>query len=350
LSDVIELKVPADASGKRLDVFLASEPKLHGGKTYLSRSRIQHLIEAGAILIDGEKAEKSMRLRGGEFVRVVIPDPESPDDIPPEDLPVDVVFEDDDIVVVNKPAGISTHPTAEMPTGTVVNALKGLGIALPKMYYPYRPGIVHRLDKNTSGLLVVAKREEPYLRLVEMMKDRSINRLYRALTVGNLPELEGRFEGDIGRHPGDRKKMAVVVKGGKNAHTLYNVLERYPGMDYVQVKLLTGRTHQIRVHFSHAGTAVLGDLTYGGKATRKTILPAIDRIGVTPLDRARWISAVDKLEKIKKSATGHMLHAYSLSFKHPLKDEELKFELNLPDYFNKALSILRKFDEVPREP
>jgi len=349
LSNVVELTVPGSASGERVDVFLAAEPALHGGETFLSRSRIQHFIEAGAILVDGEACGKSLILRGGERIKVTLPDPESADDIPPEDLPVEIVFEDGDIVVVSKPAGISTHPTSEMRTGTLINALKALKIKLPSVYYPYRPGIVHRLDKNTSGLLVVAKREEPYLKLIEMMKAREIRRLYKALTVGNLPELHGKFEGDIGRHPVNRVKMAVVKKGGKRAVTLYSVLERYPGMDFTRVKLDTGRTHQIRVHFSNAGRAVFGDETYGGQAIRKVILPALDRMGVTPLERARWVSGINKLEEIRKAADGHMLHAFSLSFRHPLKNEPLEFELDLPGYFADALAVLRKLGEVPRE-
>jgi 23S rRNA pseudouridine1911/1915/1917 synthase len=350
LSEIVELRVPDDAAGKRLDAFLAKEPRLHGGRVYLSRSRIQHLIEAAAILVDGRHADKSMKLKGGESIRVDIPDPESTDDIPPEKLPIEVIYDDSDIVVVNKPAGMVTHPTSEMRTGTVVNALKGLNIKLPGKLYPYRPGIIHRLDKKTSGLMVVAKTVQSYLVLIEMMKNREIQRQYRMLTIGNLPEREGRFDGDIGRHPTDRKKMAVVAKGGKKAITLYTVLERYPGLDFAQARLLTGRTHQIRVHVSNSGRAVFGDQVYGGQAITPVVSSALERIGATPVEKAKWKKTVAKLDVTKAESPGHMLHAFKLTFKHPLKGDSLEFEAELPDYFNDALSILRKIGEVTLEP
>ncbi len=316
----------------------------------LSRSRIQSLIEAGAIEVDGEFPGKSDKLKGGETIRIEIPDPESSDDIPAQDLPIDIKYQDEDIIVVSKPAAMSTHPTSTSRTGTLINALKWLKIELPGLYNPYRPGIVHRLDKRTSGLLVVAKTERAYLKLVEMIKERNVKRRYIAITLGNLPATSGRFEADIGRHPVHRKKMAVLQKGGKPAITLYRVLERFPGFDYVEATLLTGRTHQIRVHFANAHAPVFGDDIYGGRAIKPVVFEALDKLGITPLQKTRWITAIDELNRIKLDAYGHMLHAYKLDFAHPVTGEPLAFESEPPDYFTDTLNLLRKMGGVPLEP
>lgn len=347
---IVEFTVPNDAAGMRIDVFLGNHPELHEGEVYLSRSRVQHLIEVGAIEVDGEFPDKSDKLKGGERIRVEMPDPESGVDIPPQDLPIDVIYEDDYIVVVSKPAAMTTHPTSDVRTGTLVNALKGLNIHLPELYYPYRPGIVHRLDKRTSGLLVVAKKERSYLKLVEMIKDRKVKRFYRAVTLGNLPARSGRFEEDIGRHPVNRKKMAVVEKGGKSAVTIYRVLQRYPGFDHAGAQLLTGRTHQIRVHFANAGAPVFGDDVYGRRIMKPAVFEALERMGATPLERSRWVTAIDELTKIKKAAYGHMLHAYRLCFEHPITGESLEFESQPPGYFIDVLNLLAKMGEVSVEP
>lgn len=350
MSLVVELVVPDDAAGNRLDIFLANEPRLHKGEVFLSRSRVQHLIEAGAVEVDGGFLDKSEKLKGGEIIRVEIPDPESDEDIPPEDLSIEVVYEDEDIIVVSKPAGIATHPTSNARKGTLINALKWRNVKLPSLYYPYRPGIVHRLDKKTSGLLVVAKTERAYLRLVEMIKARSIKRQYRAITLGNLPGISGRFEWEIGRHPVDRKKMAVREKGGKPAVTLYKVLERFPGLDFAEAQLLTGRTHQIRVHFAHARAPVFGDEVYGSRPIKYPVFEALERIGATPLERTRWVTAIDGLNNVKMKAAGHMLHAYRLSFEHPFNGKEMDLEVEVPGYFTEALNILRKLGGLPLEP
>jgi 23S rRNA pseudouridine1911/1915/1917 synthase len=244
---------------------------------------------------------------------------------------------------------MSTHPTSDVRKGTLVNALKGRNVTLPGLYYPFRPGIVHRLDKKTSGLLVVAKTERAYVVLVDMMKDRLIKRFYRAITLGNLPGSSGRFEGEIGRHPVDRKKMAVLEKGGKPAVTIYKVLERYMGLDFVEVELLTGRTHQIRVHFANAGAPVFGDDTYGRRKIKPEVFRAMKRFGATPLERSRWVAAIEKLVAINANAVGHMLHAFKLDFRHPLTGKELSFESELPDYFSETLNLLRKLGEAPLE-
>jgi 23S rRNA pseudouridine1911/1915/1917 synthase len=317
---------------------------------FLSRSRVQHLIESGAVEVDGEFPDKSEKLKGGEIIHVEIPDPESDEDIPPEDLAIDVVYEDEDIIVVFKPAGIATHPTSNAKKGSLINALKWRNIKLPSLYYPYRPGIVHRLDKKTSGLLVVAKTERAYLRLVEMIKARSIKRHYRAITLGNLPGVSGKFEWEMGRHPVDRKRMAVREKGGKPAVTLYKVLERYPGLDYAEAQLLTGRTHQIRVHFAHARAPVFGDDVYGDRPVKYPVFEALERMGVTPLEKTRWITAIDGLNNIRMKAPGHMLHAYKLTFKHPFNGSEMQFEYEMPGYFTDVLKILRKLGGLPLEP
>ena len=350
MAQVIEITVPDDAAGQRLDIFLANEPRLHDAELFLSRSRVQHLIEAGAVEVDSEFLDKSEKLKGGEIIRIEIPEPESAEDIPPEDLPIDIIYQDDEIIIVFKPAGIATHPTSSARKGTLINALKWRNIQLPAQYYPYRPGIVHRLDKKTSGLLVVAKTERAYLTLVGMIKARKIKRHYRAITLGNLPALSGRFEWEIGRHLIDRKKMAVREKGGKPAVTLYKVLERYPGLDYAEARLLTGRTHQIRVHFAYARAPVFGDEVYGSRPIKYPIFEALDRIGATPLERSRWVTAIDGLNNIKAKAAGHMLHACKLSFKHPFTGDEMLFEYDLPGYFTDALTILRKLGGLPLEP
>jgi 23S rRNA pseudouridine1911/1915/1917 synthase len=346
LSEIVELTATGDAAGERIDVYLASVPRLHGGDLYMSRSRIQHLIEAGAIVVDGESVEKSLKLSGGENIKIVLPDPASSEDIPAEDVPIEIVFQDKYIIVVNKPPEMATHPTAQMLTGTMINALKGQGVDLPWTFYPYRPGVVHRLDKRTSGLLVVAKTEECFIKLVEMMKDRLIQRRYRAITIGNLPDMEGRIEGDIGRHPVERKKMAVLKKGGKPATTLFKVLERYPGLDYVQAKLLTGRTHQIRVHFSHLKISVFADKHYGSQSIKSRIFSACDRMGITPEEKRRWGETADTLVDLRAKAKGHLLHAFSLQFNHPITGADLAFTAPLPDYFEEVLSVLRQMGEV----
>jgi 23S rRNA pseudouridine1911/1915/1917 synthase len=179
-----------------------------------------------------------------------------------------------------------------------------------------------------------------------MMKLRDIKRRYHAITLGNLPVMKGKFDGDIGRHPVDRKRMAVLTKGGKEAVTHYTVLERYPGFDYAEARLETGRTHQIRVHFAYAGAPVFGDDVYGDRKLKNVVMNALERAGVSPLQRTRWVTALDELYKLKLKALGHMLHAYRLTFKHPANDAELDFTAANPAYFEAVLTLLRKMGGI----
>jgi len=286
-------------AGRRLDLFLAA--RLAG----FSRSRAQHLVAGGRATVNGSPARSSMRLRPGDLVRVELPPPVN-SKAEPEDLPLEIVYEDDHLLVVNKPRGMVVHPAAGHSSGTLVNALlyrvrdlSGIGGVL-------RPGIVHRLDRDTSGLLVVAKNDAAHGALAAQLKDRRMTREYLALVRGRL-EGEGTVEAPVGRHPVDRKRMAVVP-GGKPALTRFKVLAPYPDYTLLSLKLATGRTHQIRVHMAHIGHPVAGDPVYGG------------RCGL-PL-------------------SGQFLHAARLAFDHPVTGERMVFQVPLPPELASVLATL----------
>lgn len=292
-------------SGCRIDAWLAER------KPDLSRSYIQKLAKDGKVLVNQKAVKPNYKLRAGDSVTVHVPVPEEPE-ILPENIPLDILYEDEDVLVVNKPKGMVVHPAAGHTAGTLVNAvlyhcqgnLSGINGIL-------RPGIVHRIDKDTTGALLICKNDAAHHSLAEQLKEHSINRRYRAVVWGNLPEDTGTVEGPVGRHPTDRKKMAINRKNGKEAVTHYQVLERFGNATYVECRLETGRTHQIRVHMSSIGHPLLGDEVYGS--------------GKSP-----W-----KLQ-------GQTLHAMTLGFVHPRTGEYLEFQAPLPDYFEELLNKLRK--------
>ncbi len=292
---------------KRLDV-LVSE---YAG---VSRSHAQVLIENELVLVNGRPQPKNYRLReGDEFEIEAMPVKELSAEA--EDIPLDIVYEDDEIIVINKPSGMVVHPAVGNESGTLVNALlyhcKG---SLSGINGVIRPGIVHRIDKDTSGLLVVAKTDEAHIFLSSLLKDHGIKRVYHAIVTGHLPSDRGTINAPIARHPIDRKKMAVVA-GGREAITHYEVLRDYSSFCHARLQLETGRTHQIRVHLSHIGHPIIGDTVYGG--------------GKTQFERAH-----------AKYLSGQCLHAKELSFPHPRTKEIMHFEVDFPSEFSALLDIL----------
>lgn len=292
---------------KRLDVFVSE-------KTEKTRSSAQILIDEGQVLVNGRLEAKNYRLRQGDDVEISEKEPTELL-VEPENIPLDIVYEDEDIIVINKPSGMVVHPANGNESGTLVNALLyHCKDSLSGINGVIRPGIVHRIDKDTSGLLVVAKNDESHIFLSSLLKDHGIKRVYHAILVGHLKESSGTVDAPIARHPVDRKKMAVV-KGGKESITHYQVICEYPSLTYAKMELETGRTHQIRVHMSYIGHPIIGDTVYGG--------------GKTQFEKAN-ASLLD----------GQMLHAKKLSFPHPRTKEVLSFECELPDNFKAALKRL----------
>ena len=308
--------VDEEESGERLDSWLA------GRIPELSRSRIQKALGEGEVLIDGMPAGKSSRkLRGGESVELRFSPPKQ-GEVLAEDIPLDIVYEDDGLLVVNKAAGMVVHPAPGNETGTMVNALLAHCGDLSGIGGFLRPGIVHRLDAETTGLLVVAKSDEVHIALSRQLMDRTVTRIYKALVWGEMPAEEGEIDAPIGRSKSDRKKMAVVREGGRDAVTYYSVVDTFPPLQYIRLKLGTGRTHQIRVHLNHIGHPVLGDPDYGGRKFRKGNLPKEEA------DRG-----AKALSLIKRQA----LHAGELSFFNPILKKEMSFEAPLPDDFRAVL-------------
>ncbi|MBQ8357022.1 MAG: RluA family pseudouridine synthase [Clostridia bacterium] len=306
-----ETVVPPERRSERLDRFLAEAMDV-------TRSAIERLLEEGAVTVTGGQAVKNYRLRGGEIVTVEVADP-VPAEAQPENIPLDIGYEDDDIIVINKPQGMVVHPAAGNTDGTLVNALLyHCGASLSGVGGVVRPGIVHRIDKDTSGLLVVAKNDFSHNALAEQLKTHTVSRLYQAIAIGNLREDEGTVNKPINRHPVDRKRMAVCRPGeGKEAITHYEVLERFGTFTHVQCRLETGRTHQIRVHLASLGHPLLGDPVYGGDGTRFQA-------------------------QHKALFGGQCLHAAELRLIHPRTEREMVFSAPLPQNFNTVLEILRK--------
>lgn len=300
--------------GLRLDVFLTHRDGS------LSRSQAKRLIEDGSVLIDGKPARASHRLKSGESVLVRKPPP-APSGIVPEEIPLDILYEDDAILVVDKPAGMVVHPAAGNPRGTLVNALQFHCGSLSAVGGVMRPGIVHRLDKGTSGLMVVAKSDEAHQRLSEQFKKRQVSKLYTALVHGSLKQDEGAVDAAVGRHPVERKKMSTASRRGKPALTRWRVLERYGAFTLLEARIETGRTHQIRVHLGSLGHPVAGDSVYGG--SKRVIEP--------PALRA-------VLKKLARQA----LHASRLSFRHPVTGREMTFESPLPEDMAEVIRFLRE--------
>ena len=298
------LTATPEAAGQRLDAFLAS------ALPELTRSAAQRLIAEGHVTVDGRAPAKSMKLAGGERVAVTLPEPEEAQALP-EDIPLDVVYEDDDVIVINKPVGMVVHPAPGHSGGTLVNALlHHCGDSLSGVGGELRPGIVHRIDRDTSGLIIAAKNDFAHQALSAQLQDHSLRRTYEAVVVGNLREDAGTVDAPIGRCPSDRKKMAVVRQGGKNAVTHWEVLERFPGYTHVRCRLETGRTHQIRVHMAYIGHPLYGDTVYGAK-------------------------------KPVPGMTGQCLHAVGLTFRHPRTGEEVSLSCPLNEEFRAFLRKLR---------
>lgn len=296
------ITVPPDAEGARADSFLALAMAV-------TRSVAQRWLEQGCVVAaDGRVPAKSERLAAGTVLAVSPPDP-IPCEAQPQDIPLDIVYEDADLLVVNKPKGMVVHPAAGNPDGTLVNALLAhCPQGLSGINGVMRPGIVHRIDKDTSGLLMVAKNDAAHQGLAAQIKDHSFSREYEAVIVGHLKQAEGTVDAPIGRHPVHRKKMAVTEKNSKHAVTHYRVLEEFPGYSHVRLCLETGRTHQIRVHMAYLGHPVAGDTVYG--------------------------AAADGLQ-------GQCLHARHIGLRHPVTGEWLEFDSPLPEYFEAFLHRIR---------
>ena len=302
-----QLEVTELLAGKRLDVALAEvEPKL-------SRAAARRLIEQGAITVSGSTVKPAHRLRVGEQVRVALPDP-VPDRVAPEPLPLEVVYEDSQLIVIDKPAGMVVHPAAGHREGTLVNALLHHCRELAGIGGVLRPGIVHRLDKGTSGLLVVAKTELAHRGLSQQFRVRSVERSYRALVRGRPRADRGSIDAPIGRHPSDRKRFSTRARVARRAVTHWWVEERFQEITLIRVRLETGRTHQIRVHLASVGLPIAGDRVYGG---------------------GRWASAELGLAR-------QALHAASLGFDHPQTEERMHFDSELPEDLASALAGLRR--------
>jgi 23S rRNA pseudouridine1911/1915/1917 synthase len=316
-----QIKVPTRIKSERLDRFLAAHPEID-----VTRSRLQKLIGEGMILVDGRTVDKNHLLRGGETISVTIPPPPKVT-LTGEAIPLDIVYEDEYLAVVNKPAGMVTHPAAGHYSGTLVNALIHHFKTLPSGSGHERPGIIHRLDKDTSGLILVAKTDEVYLKLQQQMQRREIKRTYRALVCGHLREEQGVIDLPIGRSLKDRRKMIVTHVASRQAKTSYRLLERFRSYDLLEVKLHTGRTHQIRVHFSHLGHPVFGDPDYGGRHKWLRGMFAPER----RLAR-RLLAMLDR----------QALHAKQLEFLHPVNEKNIRLTSDLPQDFQQVLDILDK--------
>ena len=302
--ETIELTIPADVGGQRIDKAVSVlVPDL-------SRSAAQGLLETGDVLLNGLVPLKKAVVREGDRVTVNVPDPVTLS-VEPQQIPLDVIYEDNDLLVVNKPKGMVVHPAAGNPDNTLVNALLAhCGDSLSGINGVIRPGIVHRIDKDTSGLLVVAKNDAAHRGLAKQIKDHSFTREYRAVVVGNLRDDTGTINAPIGRDSKNRKKQAVTDKNSRTAVTHFTVVERFRGYTYVRVQLETGRTHQIRVHMAHIGHPVAGDTVYGGG-------------------------------KNTCGLQGQCLHAAKLGFIHPTTGEYMEFTSDLPDYFTAFLRRLQ---------
>ena len=295
----------ADINGERLDAFLARS--VEG----LTRSAAQKLLEEGCVTLRGKPGKKNDKLSPGDEVSVTIPEPKAVD-IVAKEMPLEIAYEDDDVLVINKPKGLVVHPAAGHQDDTLVNGLLyAMGDSLSGINGELRPGIVHRIDKDTSGLLAVAKNDLAHTVLASQLKDHTMARTYECIVCGNLKEDSGTVDAPIGRHPTDRKKMCVTPRNSKNAVTHWEVIARYRGYTHVRCRLETGRTHQIRVHMAHIGHPILGDVVYGHK-------------------------------KPELGQDSQCLHAGILCFRHPRDGRPVMVMAELPDYFREVLKKLSR--------
>ena len=297
------IEITAEESGERIDALLARlVPEL-------TRSAAQRLLEEGLVTLGGVPVKKNRRTEPGEVYAALLPEPELPEP-EPQDIPLDIVYEDADVVVVNKPRGMVVHPAPGHPDGTLVNALLWhCGESLSGVGGERRPGIVHRIDKDTSGLIIAAKNDFAHLALSAQLADRSLSRVYEAVARGEFREEAGTVDAPIGRHPTERKRMAVTERGSRPAGTHWEVIARYRGWTHIRCRLETGRTHQIRVHMAYIGHPLLGDMVYGAK-------------------------------KPERGLEGQCLHARELKFLHPRTGEAIHLSTELPEYFQQVLASL----------
>lgn len=299
----------SDSGHERLDSFISS-------KTGLTRSSVQKLIKEGSVLVNSVRHKPGCRVRPGDIIDVTMPD-EPEITLIPEDIPLDAIFEDEHVIVINKPQGMVIYPAGGHSGGTLMNALAYRCGKLASVGAPLRPGVVHRLDKETSGLIIVAKDDASYFNLVEQFRKREIEKHYMALIYGIPKKEKGEINDSIGRSASDRKKMSTKTRRGKEAVTRYEVIKRFKGASLIKARIITGRTHQIRVHFAAAGHPVLGDKTYG----KKTIL---------------------KLAKKTLRFDRQMLHAFSLKLRHPVTGELLDLTAPMPEDMKKAVEKLEE--------
>ena len=337
-----------DESG-RLDAFVLKFPFADlEGDLLPSRTTVQKWIADGFVTVNGlVKADKSYKLRIGDRVIIdldIFPANETP---PAEALDIPIIYQDKHILVINKPVGISSHPVPRDLTGTVVNFLYHMKIPVPVTSNPLRPGIVHRLDKNTSGLMVIASTDKAAATLIEMIKNREVTRKYIAILFGNPPLDSGVIEKPIGRHPTDRKKMAVTdIDHGRPAKTFYAVLTRYPGFSLVGCKLETGRTHQIRVHMSSLGYPVVGDPMYGGRRAPERIARFLINQSKKGMSSAVIDEVLTQIGEIVTADKVHLLHAAILSFRHPETGEQMTFRAEPNAKFSRVRQLL---ETLPHE-
>ena len=301
--EILTLQPNKEDAGTRLDAWLAANVE------ELTRSAAVRLIEEGKVTRDGKPLVKKDKITGGETIEVALPEPEAVD-VVPQDIPLDIVYEDGDVIVVNKPKGMVVHPAPGHSDGTLVNALLyHCGDSLSGIGGELRPGIVHRIDRDTTGLIIAAKNDFAHQRLSAQLQDHTLARVYHCIVIGNLREDSGTVDAPIGRHPTDRKRQAIV-SDGRRAVTHWRVLERYQGFTYVECRLETGRTHQIRVHMAHTGHPILGDTVYGNK-------------------------------KPVSGLQGQCLHAVGLRFIHPRTEQPVELSCSLTEEFEKQLQKLR---------
>ena len=308
-----KLTLTLDDIGQRIDTVIAEREKI-------SRSAGAKLVEAGSVLVNSKTVAKNYKVKENDIIEIFYPEVKECE-VEPQNIPLDIVYEDDDIIIINKPSGMVVHPAAGNADGTLVNALLyHCGDSLSGIGGVARPGIVHRIDKDTSGLLAVAKNDAAHISLSDQLRTHSMHRVYHAIVIGNLRELSGTVNEPIGRHPVDRKKMAVIKNEdytSREAITHYRVLKRFHGFDYIQCVLETGRTHQIRVHMAYLGHPILGDEVYGGNKTKFQALH-------------------------KDCIHGQCLHAKELHMSHPANIFEMQFSSELPDDFKRVLDLLEK--------
>jgi len=333
---ILEIAVPKGEHPERADQYLSRQI------AHSSRTKVQHAIAAGAVLLNGKPLGRpSYKVHGGDLFQITIPRP-PPTRAEAENIPLDIVFEDDALIIINKPAGMVVHPAHGSRSGTLVNALLHHIREFQKIHTggdPNRPGIVHRLDKDTSGLLVVAKTEEAHRNLAKQFFHHTAQRIYNAIVWGTFKERSGHIETLIGRHPRDRKRFAVINEaplylkekeggGGKLAITDYDVLEEFQGFSLVELRLQTGRTHQIRVHLQHIGHPVFGDETYGGRA-----------MNVMRQDIPQWKS---KAEHLLAMLPRQALHARTLRLHHPTTGEPMEWSIPLPEDMKEVIRIMKE--------